>query len=115
MSLTHNIKSLQGEDVSFTFRINLNDAPLDLSSGQARLQVRRKASDETVLLTLTQGDGIRLDGTVGTVDITGGRTEELPAGIYVYDLFVLLDGRRYVPVIGKFELLDAVTDTRDWA
>lgn len=115
MSLTHNIKTLQGEDVSFTFRINHNGEALDLSQGKARLHIRKKASDEVLLLALDERDGIILAGFVGTVAVAGGKTEALPPGIYVYDLFVQLGTRRYVPVVGKFELLDAVTDTKDWA
>lgn len=114
MTLTHNITALQGEDTSFTFRINRNNQALDLTGAQAKLQVRKKANTEDVFLELTHTDGITLDGITGTVDILGGKTEMLPPGVYVYDLFVLVQGRRYAPVSGIFTLKDAVTDTKEW-
>lgn len=117
MTQTVNLKLRQGEDGGFTFRILEGEVALDLSSGRAKLQVRKTARTEgEPLLELTHlpGGGIALGGTTGVVSLRGKSTRSLPPGMYEHDLFVEVGERTYVPAAGKFELLDAVTELGDW-
>jgi len=83
-----------------TFRLNLLwkdslGAPINLTGYTARMQVRRKHSDPTILLNFTTENGaIVLGGAAGTIAVTGlaTLTDDLPAKPSVYDLELVSSG-----------------------
>lgn len=67
-----------------------NNAPIDLTSYTARMQVRRtyNSPDPPLLTFTTENGGITLGGTAGTVSVLGLATitDDIPAKPGVYDL-----------------------------
>lgn len=69
-----------------------NGDPVDLTGWSARMQVREGYESESPLLSLTDGDGITLGGTAGTIDVlvddetTAGLPTGVPAAHCVWDL-----------------------------
>lgn len=91
----HRLKCEQGA----TFRLvgtyrGSDGEPVDLTGCTARMQVRRRAGAEPVLLDLSSGDGITLGGIAGTVAIVidADTTADLPDGRFAYDLEIESDG-----------------------
>jgi hypothetical protein len=62
--------------------------PLSLVDYLARMQMRTGYEAPTPTLSLTNGTGITLGGTAGTIDLLVGATTTagIPAATYVYDL-----------------------------
>lgn len=93
---THDIVIEQGA----TFRLNLlwkdsSDVPINLTGYTARMQVRRKHADPTILLNFTTENGaIALGGAAGTIQVTGlaTLTDDVPAKPGVYDLELVSAG-----------------------
>lgn len=67
---------------------DVNNNPVDLTGYTARLQIRRAAAAEDVLVGLTSGAGLTLGGAAGTiaVRIEATVTAAIPADAGVYDL-----------------------------
>jgi len=76
-------------DLSITYTDGDGD-PIDLTDYSARMQVRQSYTSTDTVLDLTDGSGITLGGTAGTIDVQVGATAT--AGVaalqYVYDLEV---------------------------
>jgi hypothetical protein len=85
---TYNIVCPQGATFDRTFTILVNDAPLNLTSYTAAMQVRDSAKASQTRISLTNGSGIALGGTAGTIGVTISSTASaaVPAGSYSYDL-----------------------------
>lgn len=62
--------------------------PVDLTNYTARLQARATYATGTAVLSLTNGTGITLGGTAGTITLSASATTTaaIPAAQYVYDL-----------------------------
>lgn len=75
-----------GDAGSFTWESG--GAVVDLTGYTALLKVRGYPDATTSLLSLTDGSGITLGGTAGTIDIafTAVQTEALGPGFFPYDL-----------------------------
>jgi len=77
-----------------TFRLHIlykdsDGDPINLTGYSARMQVRRKVSSTTALLTFTTTNGaITLGGVAGTIDIVGSATvtDDVTGCCGVYDL-----------------------------
>lgn len=75
-----------------TWKLNLTyesgDSPMDLTNYTARMQARSTYDSSTAVLNLTNGSGITLGGTAGTIALLVGATTTAAIGAaqYVYDL-----------------------------
>lgn len=88
MAQIYNFSFVQGDTHSFVVEWrDANDAPFDLSGYSVRLQIKEDYST-AALVTLTNGNGIVLDGVNGrtTVTFTAAQTGGLAVASYVYDM-----------------------------
>lgn len=73
---------------------NPDTTPVDLTGATAHLQIRTGVANivNTTLLDLTQGSGITLGGTAGTITITftASQTASLTVAKAQYDLYVTI-------------------------
>ena len=85
---TYNITAYQGADWDRTFTITQSGTALNLTGYSAAMQVREAADSTAYLVYLTNGSGITLGGTAGTVAvaISAAQSSAIPAGSYAYDL-----------------------------
>ena len=85
---TYNITAYQGADFDRTFTITQGGTALNLTGYTSAMQVREAADSTAYLISLTNGTGITLGGTAGTiaVAITAAQSSAIPAGSYAYDL-----------------------------
>lgn len=109
---TYDITCWQGADYDKTFTITQDGTALNWSGYSARMQVRNAADATAVLLSLTNGSGITLGGTAGTVDlvITNAQSAALTAGSYAYDLELISSGSAVTRLLqGAFNVVGNVT------
>lgn len=85
---TYNITAPQGATWDKTFTVTVGGTALDLTGYTAAMQVRESADAGTALISLTNGSGITLGGTAGTVGvvISSAVTAGVASGSYSYDL-----------------------------
>jgi hypothetical protein len=85
---TYNITCPQGATWDRTFTVTIGGTALNLTGYTAAMQVRDSAGAATALISLTNGAGITLGGTAGSVGVTiaSTATAALSAGSYSYDL-----------------------------
>jgi hypothetical protein len=85
---TYNITCPQGATWDRTFTVTVGGTKLNLTGYTAAMQVRESADATATLISLTNGSGITLGGTAGTVDvvISSAVTAGVAAGSYSYDL-----------------------------
>ena len=102
----------QGSTFERVFTWRIDNALVNLAGFTARMQVRRRASAPTVLLSLTSGGGGIAFPSAGLINVqaTAAQTAALPAGYWRYDL-ELVDGvgRVYGIAEGCFEVAAEVT------
>lgn len=72
---THNFEILQGETWTRTLTWKISGALVDLTGYTARMQVRRKVTSDSTLLSLTSGSGITLGGSAGTITLSVSATD----------------------------------------
>jgi len=67
---------------------NADAEPIDLTNYAARLQARPSYASAQTVLSLTNGTGIALGGTAGTINllVPAATTATIGAAQYVYDL-----------------------------
>lgn len=75
--------------------------PVDLSDYTARMQARTSYDAGTATLSLTNGTGIALGGTAGTIEllVPAATTAQIPAEQYVYDLEIESDSSEVTRVV----------------
>lgn len=85
---TYNITCPQGATWDKTFTVNVGGTALDLTGYTAAMQVRESVGATATLVSLTNGSGITLGGTAGTIGVTISSTASaaISAGSYSYDL-----------------------------
>ena len=108
----YNIICPQGAtyDVQFTYKIN--KFPVDVTGYSARMQVRETHISSNTLVSLTNGSGITLGGTAGTIDIliSAATTAGFTPNAYVYDLeLVSANGTVTRMLEGSFTVTPEVT------
>jgi hypothetical protein len=83
--------------------------PVDLTGYSARMQIRKKFGG-TLLIELTDGDGLTLGGAAGTVtiDMTAAQTAEITRS-GVYDLELVIGSTVTKVLRGQFILTHEVT------
>jgi hypothetical protein len=85
---TYNINCPQGATWDRTFTVTVGGTALDLTGYTAAMQVRESAGAATALISLTNGSGITLGGTAGSISLVIASTASasVAAGSYSYDL-----------------------------
>ena len=110
---TFPIRARQGDTYRRVFLITTNGEPDDLSGSTARMEVRRKATSDDVVLEAT--DYITLGGEAGTVDlnIPAAVLADIPprygASSYVYDLELITGSTVTTILAGRFFVDPEVT------
>lgn len=107
----YNIVTRQGSNYTLQFTIDDDGTPWIITGWTAAMQVRPFQSSNTVLLSLTNGNGITLGagGTV-TVTITGAQLSGMPAGTHEYDIELYdLSNTPFAVLEGKFVVKPEVT------
>jgi hypothetical protein len=108
---TYNITCPQGATFDRTFTVNVGGTALNLTGYTAAMQVREGAGAATALLSLTNGTGITLGGTAGTIGVTIAATASaaLPSGSYSYDLELNSGGTITRLLEGSFNVTGNIT------
>lgn len=103
-------------DQGATFGLHLtyedqNSDPINLSSYQARMQVRAQKNSPTTILSLTHASGLNLgsDGSI-VISISADTTAALQPGDYVYDLELIAPSGAVTRLVqGRFRVSGEVT------
>jgi hypothetical protein len=101
----------QGASFDKTFTYSIGGTAVNLTGYTAAMQVREYADASTTLVSLTNGSGITLGGTAGTIDvaISAAVTAGVAAGSYTYDL-ELYSGSTAIRLLqGAFNVTAGVT------
>jgi len=105
----------QGANFDYTLTWETAGTPVNLTGYSARMQVRSNYDSGTAVVSLTNGTGITLGGTAGTIllEMNASTTAALdgtPNTQYIYDL-ELISGASYVTrlVEGSFFINPEVT------
>ena len=108
----YDLTCYQGSTFDKQFTVTQSGTPVNWTGYTGKMQVRRyKDQNSTRLLALTNGAGISLGGTAGTISlsITAAQSTSLTPGNYYYDI-ELTSGSNVVRILnGKFILDAAVT------
>lgn len=98
-----------------TFRRTLGIEPLDLTDHDMRMSVRAAPDDENPLLFLSTGNGrIEVIPDAFSLIVAAEDTEELPAGVYKYDIeLVTPGGEVYTLLEGRFDIVREITQEAD--
>lgn len=85
---TYNISAFQGATFDLTATWSIGGSAVDLTNYSAALQVRNTYDASTTVFSLTNGSGITLGGTAGTIAlaISAESMGSAQPGAYVYDL-----------------------------
>ena len=109
---TYNVTAYQGADWDRTFTVTQGGSALNLSGYTAAMQVREAADSTAYLLSLTNGSGITLGGTAGTiaVAVTSAQSSAISAGSYAYDLEITAGAGQVTRLLqGAFNMVGNVT------
>lgn len=106
-----NLICYQGATFDYLLTWKTSGTAVDLTGYTARMQVREDFTSSTAVLSLTNGSGITLGGTAGTILLatSAGTTAALAAGDYVYDLELVNSNIVTRLVQGKFTVDPEVT------
>ena len=107
------ITAFQGADYDQSFTVTQGGTALNWTGFTARMQVREAADATATLVSLsTDGSGIVLGGTAGTiaVTITSTQSAAIPAGSFAYDLELVSSGNQVTRLLqGAFTVVGNVT------
>jgi len=109
---SYNIVARQGSTFNLNFVIDTDGTEWVLSGYSARMQVRKSVASTTAILSLSDGSGITLNHTPGSVAVTASAATmaALPAGTWVYDIELTSgSGLTYAVLEGKFIIKPEVT------
>lgn len=107
----YNITAYQGATYDLSLTWTIGGTAVDLTNYSAAMQVRTAANATATVFSLTNGTGITLGGTAGTIGINIDSTAmgAAAAGQYVYDL-ELNSGSEVTRLIqGTFQIQAEVT------
>ena len=95
------------------YYVDADENAINITGATAIMQVRRTVDNEDVLIELSTANGrIVVDGANGgiTLTIPSTMTDDLPAGCFVYDLFVTLPSNAIERFLaGECEVVERVT------
>jgi len=109
---TYNITCPQGATFDRTFTISVSGTPMNLTGYSAAMQVRETYDSSTPTISLTNGSGITLGGTAGTIAVLISSTASaaITEGFYQYDLEITSGGGVKDRILqGKFVVTPEVT------
>jgi hypothetical protein len=102
----------QGSTFRRTITYKIDEIPVDLSGYEGRLQVRETHDSTEYIVSLTNGNGITMGASAGTIDIfiTDEVTADFITGDHVYDLEIESSGGITDRLIeGRFNVTPEVT------
>lgn len=103
----------QGSTFAKTITYKIDDLPVDITGYSARLQVRENYYSASTVVDLdSDGNGITLGGSAGTIDLLINHqvTEDFSPGNWVYDLEIESSGGVVTRLIeGAFIVTPEVT------
>ena len=103
-----NFKFVRGDSLTFAFVVNDSTGePLVVT--EAYFSCKANTDDLEYVFQKDLSDGIELVNDRYNVRIAPEDTENLVAGIYYYDLEVVIDEDVYTLMIGKIDLLSDIT------
>lgn len=107
----YNITAYQGATYNLNLTWSTDSVPTDLTNYSSAMQVRVTPNASTAAVSLTNGTGITLGGTAGTIDVTIDATtmSGISAGQYVYDLELDSGETVYRLLQGTFQVEAEVT------
>lgn len=88
-AVNYNVLIEQGADWELIFEWkDPSGTPINVTSYTAKLQIRTSALAKTAVLTLENGSGITINGSLGkfTIHATAAQTGAIVNGLYVYDM-----------------------------
>lgn len=107
----YNITAYQGATYDLNLTWTIGGTAVNLTNYSAAMQVRTSTDSTATVFSLTNGTGITLGGTAGTIDVTIGATAMASAapGQYVYDLELNSGGTITRLIQGTFQVQAEVT------
>jgi hypothetical protein len=107
----YNITAYQGATYSLNMTWAIGGTAVNLTNYTAAMQVRENAQATATILSLTNGSGISLGGTAGTIGIavSASTMGSAIAGNYVYDLELNSGGQVTRLIQGAFAIQAEVT------
>ena len=108
----YNIVCPQGSTFQQQLTYKIDDAVVDLSGYQAKMQVREKHTSKIALVDISSAAGDIVVGSEGTIDITISSTvtEGIIAKDYLYDLELISPSNIVYRIIeGTFKVTPEVT------
>ena len=108
----YDITCFQGADYDKTFTVSQDGTALNWTGFSARMQVRTGADASATLLSFSNGSGITLGGTAGTIllSITNAQSAAVPSGSYAYDLELISGSSAVTRILqGAFNVVGNVT------
>ena len=102
----------QGSTFQRTVTYKIEDVPVNLTGYSGRLQVRETHDATDYIVSLTNGSGITMGGSAGTIDIliADNVTANFITGDHVYDLEIeSLNGTTTRLIEGRFNVTPEVT------
>jgi hypothetical protein len=105
----YNVKMWKGNTWLNTFTILKDNVPVNLSSAEVRIQIRRKPTSTTAEVTITEADGITVGGASDNV-ITVSKRINIAAAEYYWDLLVINGGVYTTYLWGTFLIDEDITE-----
>jgi hypothetical protein len=108
----YEITCYQGADYDKTFTVSQGGTALNFTGYTSRMQVRNSTDATAILLSLTNGSGIVLGGTAGTIAVTisNAQSAAIASGSYAYDLELISGGSQVTRLLqGAFNVVGNVT------
>jgi hypothetical protein len=107
----YNITAYQGATYSLNMTWAIGGTAVNLTNYTAAMQVRENAQATATILSLTNGSGITLGGTAGTIGIgvSASTMGSATPGNYVYDLELNSGGEVTRLIQGAFAIQAEVT------
>ena len=105
----YNIKMWKGNTWSNVFKVFKDNVPVNLSTAEVRIQLRKKPESTTAEVTLTESDGITVGG-VSNNEITISRRINIASGVYYWDLLTIQSNIYKTYLWGKFEITEEITE-----
>ena len=107
----YNITSYQGATYSLNMTWAIGGTAVNLTNYTAAMQVRENPSATATVLSLTNGTGITLGGTAGTIgiNVSASTMGSATPGNYVYDLELNSGGEVTRLLQGSFAIQAEVT------
>jgi hypothetical protein len=108
----YDITAYQGADYDQSFTVSQGGTALNWTGYTAKMQVREAADSTAYLLSLSDGSGITLGGTAGTIliNISNAQSAAISAGSFAYDLELFAGSGQVTRILqGAFNVIGNVT------